>query len=166
MQSHDINYTDQWLWLEKQKNIPRMLPMEVLQLVYCLNLNEKQSLLRKNSGQTKTNFLKTWPEFFGYTILAHGHKVRLKSFCQNKSTETQTSTSLLHPRNYPPAFPKHLFALLCKSAAQLCPELSQCPQWCCWNTLLKSSLAFQLVPLEEIDLIFSYASTHPVYKLC
>lgn len=161
MQSHDINYTDQWLWLEKHKNNPWMFPMEMLQLVCCLNVNEKQRLLSKVSGQTKITFLQTWScqcslaTQFYLTDIRWGSRV----CCQNESTENQTTTLLSHPCNYPPAFPKHLFALLCKSAAQLCPELSQCPQGHCWNTLLKSSLAFQLVPLEEINLIFSYAST-------
>lgn len=58
MQSHDINYTEQWLWLENRKKPPWMFPRELLQLVCSLNLNEKQKLLSKNSGQI--NFLQTW----------------------------------------------------------------------------------------------------------
>lgn len=87
MQSHDINYTDQWLWLEKEKNNLWMFPMKMLQLLCCLKLNEKQKLLIKNSAayhnQVTANLVML-VVFFGYTIFVHQRNVNLNSLLSEK----------------------------------------------------------------------------------
>lgn len=121
MQSHDINYTDQWLWLEKEKNISWMFAMKVLWLLYWSKLNKKQKLLIKTSQHSRIKLLQIWSCLWFLATQSLFIDIMWISTvcCQKKNTENQNSTSLSHPRNHSPAFPKHLFALLCKPASQL-----------------------------------------------
>jgi len=113
MQSCGINYTG---WIGKEKNNPWMFPMKVLQLVCCLKLHEEQKPLIKNSAANHNQVTADLvvPVLFGYTIFVHRCNVNLNSLLSEK----KNSTSLSHPRNYPPALPTHLLALLPKPASR------------------------------------------------
>lgn len=95
--------------------------MKVFQLVCSLKVNEKQKLLIENSAayhnQVTANL--AMPLFFACKIFVHRQNVSLNSLLSEREHRTKPVPHYHTHVITHQAFPKHLFAFLCKPASQL-----------------------------------------------